>query len=322
MMNGSEMVYTTQNYKKHKNFKKISDCFVFLENGLQRPLYSRFKVNPFDLYLDLIQDDSETINETVAKEIVCQLLVHLDIENDDVRLIITNDAKKQASSYVGLYSQLSTNSGQIILNYSGCIPDEAISILCHETMHHFLIKKGVKKENTADNEYLTDIAAVFAGMANYFVLGYQEHNRYQRENGKLTNKTCIEKIGYASTMDVECAATFYKDSLNKRLTDWQDVAKEKIFKLEKSIQNNKTLFNKAFLSKNLKFSNSEDSALLAKNAASIQFGDFDNWLSHLMKISIIDTTKIKEFDTWCIRADNYNEIISSYNRVLNQLLNQ
>ena len=110
--------------------------------------------------------------------------------------IIRSDSIKQ-ENYSGKYVTLSSVKKKIILVINSHYTQETIvSILAHEISHYFLAIRGIKLEDTKENEILTDICAIYLGFGNFMLHGYAEQTIY------YDNYASTSKLGYINTNDI------------------------------------------------------------------------------------------------------------------------
>lgn len=82
--------------------------------------------------------------------------------------------------------------------------DYLSAVLAHEIMHHYLSCKGIKKYMALDNEVLTDIATIYAGLGQLTLNGiYSETVNYQG-NTKTTSKHYAGYIDFDSFCFIYC----------------------------------------------------------------------------------------------------------------------
>ncbi len=82
--------------------------------------------------------------------------------------------------------------------------DSVIAVLAHEATHLHLYYKGIRMNDTWENEVLTDTAAVFCGFGEYIYRGYAVFQ------GQMA--LSYRKVGYIKQQDV----TYILDVLAKR----------------------------------------------------------------------------------------------------------
>ncbi|NCW87323.1 MAG: hypothetical protein EBV71_00325, partial [Chitinophagia bacterium] len=59
------------------------------------------------------------------------------------------------------------------------------SIMCHEVCHYILNHNGIRKNDTLENEKLTDVAMFVFGLGSIYLQGFNlEENKYTRDNHK------------------------------------------------------------------------------------------------------------------------------------------
>lgn len=71
------------------------------------------------------------------------------------------------------------------------------AILSHEIMHRFLSLKGIRYQDTAENEMLTDIATIYTGLGKLVLNGvYVEIKHTEVRADKTITHTTTRRIGY------------------------------------------------------------------------------------------------------------------------------
>ena len=65
---------------------------------------------------------------------------------------------------------------------------EVLAILGHETCHHVLIGMGIKWEDTAENEIMTDLATVWLGFGHWLYRGYRRNEVSEAKLGYVDQK--------------------------------------------------------------------------------------------------------------------------------------
>lgn len=110
----------------------------------------------------------------------------------DIRYVHDYDAeqKEDKENPAGSYSDCGDGTRKITMYLRKSYNLYTVtSIAAHETMHHFLEQRKIKYTNIEENEFLTDIAALYLGFEEYMVKGnsdlYDGGNRF-RTVGYLT----------------------------------------------------------------------------------------------------------------------------------------
>jgi hypothetical protein len=77
-----------------------------------------------------------------------------------------------------------------------------LAILAHESMHNYLYNKGIKENDTAENEILTDVSAAYFGLGQLVLSGYEpitwtsDHWSRGNEYGHTTHTYTIGYVPY------------------------------------------------------------------------------------------------------------------------------
>jgi uncharacterized protein YjaZ len=111
------------------------------------------------------------IDQCFKKEVVSQLikkvLQHLHMPSDNIAVVLSVEKDVEHASRTtsaGRYTKTGFWNGTIQVALQ---PDyslyEVVAIVCHECAHHYLFSRYIHIEPEADNEKLTDIAAVYLG---------------------------------------------------------------------------------------------------------------------------------------------------------------
>lgn len=82
--------------------------------------------------------------------------------------------------------------------------DYLSAVLAHEIMHHYLSCKGIKKYITLDNEVLTDIATIYAGLGQLTLNGVYAQTVSYQENTRITHTHIAGYIDFDSFCFVYC----------------------------------------------------------------------------------------------------------------------
>jgi hypothetical protein len=87
--------------------------------------------------------------------------------------------------------------------------DAVLAVLCHELSHKFLHKQGIKIGATVlEQEFLTDVTAVYLGLGKIMLNGCQcQTSRQRTRDGTTSTETHVLKTGYISR---DCFAFVYR----------------------------------------------------------------------------------------------------------------
>lgn len=149
--------------KKNKNIYQL--CIQKLQNRIKRPnkiyipnpeIYSRFhKCNTDELALTALAID---------------ILKHCGYKPAALYVRIT---EKESNDHIAGQYSINRNLSTIEIRIHPSITEkEILAILIHECMHFFLRCRGISMMYTQENEYLTDITAIYMGFYNYIKKGY------------------------------------------------------------------------------------------------------------------------------------------------------
>lgn len=149
--------------KKNKNIYKM--CVDKLQSRIKRPnkqyipsrdIYARFrKCNTDELALTALATD---------------ILKHCGYKPAALYVYVVE--KNLNEHIAGQYSIKGNTSTIKICIHPTITEREILAILIHECMHFFLRCRGITMLYTQENEYLTDIAAVYMGFYDYMKKGY------------------------------------------------------------------------------------------------------------------------------------------------------
>ncbi len=109
--------------------------------------------------------------------ILKSIKVNFVAETTDPRWIASNSGvfiqDDKGSSTSGLYRVMGYDHSEILLIKKQRYKlKHLLAILAHEYTHHYLYEHGVKKDETSENEILTEIATAFLGIGQFLVEGY------------------------------------------------------------------------------------------------------------------------------------------------------
>ena len=109
-------------------------------------------------------------------------------------------------SVTGLYKAVGYDHGEILLIKKAKYKlKHVLAILAHEYTHHYLYQHNVKKNDTDENEILTDLAAAYLGLGHFLVDGYEpiiwksNYYNYIFVSGYTTNKIVL---GYVTSRTI------------------------------------------------------------------------------------------------------------------------
>jgi hypothetical protein len=128
---------------------------------------------------------------------------------NDLTFVIS--VTKQDPSIAG-HIELRYGEPEVSVEISGdiCIyKDAVLATLCHEISHKFLHVNGIRHGTVqVEQEFLTDVAAVYLGMGKIMLNGCECQSSYRhREGSKTTTTTHTRRTGYISR---ECFAFVYQ----------------------------------------------------------------------------------------------------------------
>lgn len=174
--------------RKYLNRLNMKEDKKFTLNGeLERHLrYSRF-------------------SEKYVKELLNEILMHMNLNDENIELNVKYVSSKYALKFVGAYSEKDKNFDKpmITINIKNDMTMEnVISILAHECTHHLLISNNIRLENTRREECLTDVTTVLLGFGDFLVKGFEISNRvtYESEFKRYVDKN---SIGYLTSNDIK-----------------------------------------------------------------------------------------------------------------------
>lgn len=137
------------------------------------------------------------------------------------------------SNKAGMYSVKGLDHSEIFIFKKNRYNNKnLLAILAHEYAHHYLFLKNVKKENTQDDEIMTDIAAVFLGFGKLIFEGYkavtwssdsgffEEKINYTLNFGYITRSTirrAIKVSAKARSWTTEETLTIFTNTIDRLL---------------------------------------------------------------------------------------------------------
>jgi len=182
-------IITAKKYLKKLNRENIKEFKI--DEELERHLrYSKF-------------------SEKYVLELFNEILKHMKLEKEELKLKINYISSRNDLSYAGLYCE-SNAIKDIILNIrTNMNIDTIISVLAHESTHHLLLSNGIELEKRSENECLTDITTILLGFQKYMVEGYKMANTLQYVG---TNTILVDKraVGYITSKDIKYAGKVMK----------------------------------------------------------------------------------------------------------------
>jgi len=159
----------------------------------------------------ILRDDLERhlrysrFSEKAMNELLNDVLQHMNINIQNIKLKINYISSKKGMHYAGLYSekQYGLNEPIIVINIRNDMTmDTVISIVAHECTHHLLLSNKIRLEKVQENECLTDVTALVLGFGKFMKEGYKIFNKiiYDSEFKRTINK---DRVGYLSYKDVK-----------------------------------------------------------------------------------------------------------------------
>lgn len=122
---------------------------------------------PTDLKQRLLAD---LHNEALLKELLCDIAAHVGIDGTYIKLQFQDDYTKEYAGNISTNGAFTTVNLQLHSYYN---LDVITAVLAHEVMHLYLYYQGISKQDTLNNEVLTDTAAVYYGYGQYLYEGYK-----------------------------------------------------------------------------------------------------------------------------------------------------
>ncbi len=144
---------------------KIEESIFLLEKKSKGPgeRYHR----PEELERALLSD---LHNKVLLKELLCDIAAHVGIDGSYINLQFQDDLTKEYAGNIATNGAWTTIHLQLHSFYT---LDVITAVLAHEVMHLYLYYQGIHKQDTLDNEVLTDTAAVYFGYGEYLYQGYK-----------------------------------------------------------------------------------------------------------------------------------------------------
>ena len=229
-----------------------------------------------------------TANDNAVKEVVKRILLHIGMipEWVDIKVKYEKAAATDGESRTGIYRETGFLQGEIgILIEPKYGVNEVIAIACHECAHHFLNKRKIRLEYTAENEKLTDIATAYLGFGEYMVRGYKTRESYI-DHGKAKRTS---KLGYLSDDEVRYLNTkvlglqFVEEQKQADLLELKRRIDKKLSVLESEAQANQKAFSA--VTENLDFAYNSNGylKLIEENFRVIQCGEVSVWSAGIRK---------------------------------------
>lgn len=122
---------------------------------------------PTDLKQRLLAD---LHNEALLKELLCDIAAHVGIDGTYIKLQFQDDYTKEYAGNISTNGAFTTVNLQLHSYYN---LDVITAVLAHEVMHLYLYYQGISRQDTLNNEVLTDTAAVYYGYGQYLYEGYK-----------------------------------------------------------------------------------------------------------------------------------------------------
>lgn len=122
---------------------------------------------PTDLKQRLLAD---LHNEALLKELLCEIAAHVGIDGTYIKLQFQDDYTKEYAGNISTNGAFTTVNLQLHSYYN---LDVITAVLAHEVMHLYLYYQGISRQDTLNNEVLTDTAAVYYGYGQYLYEGYK-----------------------------------------------------------------------------------------------------------------------------------------------------
>jgi hypothetical protein len=178
---------------------------------------------PFEISNNLIYQDDFVINlQRIADHIGYYLLVlkkvmvlYYDVQIDGNEKIYTCTSNgsilihENYNEVAGQYAKIDPDVRLITIHKKrGYQVKHIIGILVHEMMHHYLNHFNIRKNDTPENEILTDIASTYVGMGHLLLEAYMtidwttDHWEKDDRRGHTLHETCI---GYVNTETLQDA---------------------------------------------------------------------------------------------------------------------
>lgn len=166
---------------------------------------SYFKFDEFKIDKDLERHlIYSRFSEKYLEELLSKILEHLKLDRNEIEFEVQYFSSRNSYGYAGLYTGKNNDKkAKILLIVKNNMTYETvISTLAHECTHHLLFSKGIKLDDTLENECLTDITTILTGFGKYMVKGYSISNRvtYDEEFTRYVDKN---RVGYLSSKDIK-----------------------------------------------------------------------------------------------------------------------
>lgn len=176
--------------------RKIEECVLLLEKKSKGP-GSAYQM-PEDLRQKLLADLHAP---DLLKELLCDIAAHVGIDGSYINLQFQDDYTKEYAGTINTNGAWTTIHLQLHSFYT---LDVITAVLSHEVMHLYLYYHGIGKQDTLENEILTDTAAVYFGYGEYLYRGY----KVIETNLGLS----YHKVGYIRPEDV----AFIEEKIEKK----------------------------------------------------------------------------------------------------------
>jgi hypothetical protein len=143
-----------------KQKKELFDRLImFLHSRIKR--VGKPYIIPSELKDAMKRDlDNEILLTKVAKDIIS----HCRLNASFLHVKVENIAPNTAGQYY--------NNTIIINHLKNTSYTKTMAVLIHECMHYYLGCRGIYLQDSASNEYLTDIATLYMGFGDYINRGY------------------------------------------------------------------------------------------------------------------------------------------------------
>ena len=148
-----------------RNKAAIDRSIAFLKERLTPPV-STYAPDPviYDQFKDNCTDPA------LLTALAYDILRHCGMEPHN--LTVTTKTDMGLRHAAGTYSSDGINSVITILVTPSSRYNIIHSVLIHECMHYFLFHTGIRKEETHENEILTDVATCYMGFYQFMYDGY------------------------------------------------------------------------------------------------------------------------------------------------------
>lgn len=181
---------------------ELDEKLRYLYQGLGRLPYAPYEMSPFvKMRLQDIWTD-----ETVIHELVLDIMKHLGMPADSVKVHVTFIPDELVQETVGNFEEGASHNEIWISIKRRYSLENILSIVCHECSHHVLYSHDLEFADPTENEILTDVAAMYFGFGAYMLEGYQPSTvktSYLDENGKKMQKLTYIKVGYLDTKQLK-----------------------------------------------------------------------------------------------------------------------